>query len=384
MPSIYENFSARNEHEMCELFEVLLFMNFDEIMPGKMSKSDEKLKKKLSWSEGQIERLVKTRIINRIFRRWFQTNWGYETVSNYFEGETPRYELSRMYPGIRQGKDYFSVNLEKQDNDWKVKPYYYTESFLKSEGGIFMYGLKKLRENEKVGEPFFDVEFKGFIQWLDSKNTKTAKGDKEEHHAGNEFLKYWDLFLKMAPGNIVLNLKIKKLNKEEFSNLCFCIKDFLVKLFSSQPEGYDKYIYYDNAFAGLWETIRMFDGELLSYDELMNATKSEKKIEKFKKDARLKKSIECMHSLGILFDRYILFPIERYFNGAELVWTNHDIFLEDLSATILMLKGNPKHNKSGIEKDGLLDAISPFDLRYMWFIPCTAFRLTGAIFKYFH
>ncbi len=382
--SIYDNYAPRNEHEICDLFEMMLFMKVDKIMPGQMSKKDAKAKKSLTLSESEMEHFSKTGMINRIFRRWYQTNWGYENVSEYFEGETPRYELSRMYPGIKQGKDYLSVNLEKIGGEWKVRPYYYSESFLKSEGGIFMYGLKKLRENKKIGEPFFDVEFKEFISWLDFGNEAILKETKKEDHFDSEFLKYWDLFLRMAPSNIVLNLKIRRLCEQEFSDLCFAIKDFLVTLFSSQPEGYNEYIYYDKAFAGLWETIRVFDDELLSYAELMNATKNEKRIEKFKKDARLKKSIECMHALGILFDRYILFPIERYFNGAELVWTNHEIFLEDLSGTMLTLKGKLKYDKSDAVGNNFLDTISPFDLKYMWFIPCTAFRLTGNIFKYFH
>jgi hypothetical protein len=292
-----------------------------------------------------------------------------------------------MYPGIRQGKDYFSVNLEKQGGEWKIKPYYYTESFLKSEGGIFQYGLKKLREHGKSGkphEPFFDAEFKEFISWLDFGNAEIVKHGEEENNVNNEFLKYWDLFFRMAPSNIVLNLQIRRLNEEEFSDMCFAIKEFLITCFSSQPAGYQSYIDYDEAFGGLWETVRMFDNELLSYGDLMNATRNAKGIENFKKDAKLKKSIECMHSLGILFDRYILFPIERYFNGAELVWTDHDIFLQDLSATMLTLKGKLTHDLSALEDGDFLDTLDPYDLKYMWFIPCTAFRLTGEIFKYFH
>src|SRR3989344_6069545 len=120
-----------------------------------------------------------------------------------------------MYPGIRQGKDYFSVNLEKQGDEWNVRPYYYSDSFL--------------------------------------------------------------------------NIKIRKLNESEFLDLCFSIKNFLVKLFSSQPRGYNEYLLYDDAFGALWETIRVFDDELLSYAELITATKSGKNIEKFKKDQKPKK-----------------------------------------------------------------------------------------------
>lgn len=381
--SIYENYAPRSEQEMCELFEALLFMKTDEIMPGQMGKEDLKAKKKLTLSEKEMEMFSQSGIINRIFRRWYQTNWGYENVSNYFEGETPRQELSRNYPGIKRGKDYLSVNLEKRGSGWKIKPYYYPESFLKSEGDLFSYGLKQLREGkktEKIYEPFFDVEFKEFISWLDFGNT----ADGQESNGIGEFSKYWGLFFRMAPSNIVLNLRIRKLQEAEFTDLCISIKDFLVECFSSQPEGYNDYLYYDAVFGGLWETIRVFDSGLLSYNELMEATKSEKKIEKFKKDARLKKSIECMHALGILFDRYVLFPIERYFNGAELVWTNHDIFMEDLSATMLTLKGKLKYDKPNIGGGSFLNTISPYDLRYMWFVPCTAFRLTGEVFKYFH
>ena len=141
---------------------------------------------------------------------------------------------------------------------------------------------------------------------------------------------------------------------------------------------------YDDIFAGLWEAIRVFDSGVLSYEELMVATEHEKDVERFKKDKRLKNSLERMSNLGILFDRYILFPMERYFNGVELVWTNHDTFLDDLSATMLTLKGKLKPEELYIKDKNFLDVLSPYDLRYMWFSPCSAFRLTGEIFKYFH
>lgn len=384
MESIYDEYRPRSEKDMCDLFEDLLFMKYKQIIGDQLTEEDAKIGKKMVLSDKEQEKLSKLGIIGRIFRRWFQTNWGFEKFSEYFEGETPKQELSRIYPGIRRGKDYMSVNLEKQDKKWKIKPYFYSEGFLESKGGLFIFALEKLRKNNgKTREPFFDAEFKEFISWLDfgDKAIKKALGDD---YFENDFFKYWDLFLRMAPTNIVLNLGIRRLKEDEFSDLSFLIKETLINFFSSQPEGHIDYLSYDQIFNALWETIRLFDKDLFGYDEVMRFTQNEKNIIKFKKDARVRKSIECSHSLGILLDRYVLFPIDRYFNGVELVWTNKEVFLNDLAATIAILKGELKQGDIYVKSKDFLGGLSPFDLRYLWFSPCTVFRLTGSVFKYFH
>ncbi|KKP33211.1 MAG: hypothetical protein A2360_04840 [Candidatus Staskawiczbacteria bacterium RIFOXYB1_FULL_32_11] len=392
MKSIYDEYAPRNEHEICELFEDLLFMRTDEIMPGELGKEDLKEKEKFTLSDKEKEKLSKSGIINRIFRRWFQINWGWENVSEYFEGETPRQEMAHIYPGINRGKDYFSVNLEKIDNQWKIKPHYYPENFLKQNGGLFQYALKNLREqkdNKVIIEPFFDLEFKEFISWLDFGDDAIKKELKEKDNFGNDYYKYWDLFLRMTSGNIVLNLGIRRLNEDEFSDLCFDIKNCIINFFSSQLEGHKDYLYLDDLHKFLWNTVSRFDNKMISYEEITELTGSDKNISKFKKNENLKRSIELYHNLGVLMDRYIFFPIERYFNGIEQVWTSKEAFLDDLSATMMILKGELKQkdlylNKNDPEYNNYLDALSPYDLRYLWFVPCTAFRLTGDTFKYFH
>ena len=386
--NIYNNYMPRNEHQMCEMFEVLLFMRineFEEFIPEGLDQKESKQGENLKLNNKEIKDLSKKGIINRIFRRWYQTNWGYEKISDYFAGETPRQELSRIYPGINQGKDYLSVNLIKQGNDWKIKPYYYSERFLQAQGGLFLYGLKKLgkeKEQKKISEPFFDLEFKEFINWLDFAEQGIDKAIKHDYASKNDFFKYWNLFLKIASTNIVLNLGIEKLNEKQFCDFCFKIRDCLINFFASQSSGKDNYLYFDQIFSKLWEIIRKFDKNLMDYKELIEI--KETGIKKIKKDKRIKKSIKHFHTLGITLDRYILFPIERYFGGAETVWTDKQLFLNDLYVTIQVLKGNIDLNSIKNKKKAILDANSFFDLRYAWFSPCTTFRLIGPVFQYFH
>jgi hypothetical protein len=382
--SIYDHYLPRNEHQLCELFEVLLFMRteeFEEFIPGGFSEEEMEYEESFTLTDKEIEDLSKKGIINRIFRRWYQTNWGLENVSKHFSGETPRQELSRIYPKINQGKDYLSVNLEKQGKEWRVRPYYYSESFLEKQGGLFLYGLKRLKETgQEISEPFFDLDFAQFINWLNFGEVQIKEDNKFE----NEFFKYWNLFLEMAPINIISNLKLKKLNKKEFSELYFETKDCLIDFFSSQAYDKDSYLYFDQLFFELWQIMREFDRDLIDYEKLANL-----KIKEFKeldKDKKFKKSIESFYNLGILLDRYILFPIERYFNGAEMVWTDQKMFITDMFVTTQILKGkmNIERLKNRQRNISNILGIDPLDLRYMWFAPCTVFRLIGPIFQYFH
>jgi hypothetical protein len=93
--------------------------------------------------------------------------------------------------------------LEKQGKEWRSRPYY-SESFLEKQGGLFLYGLKKLKETgQEISEPFFDFGFSQFINWLNFAKTQIRKTNKNKNKFENEFFKYRDLFLEMAPINII-------------------------------------------------------------------------------------------------------------------------------------------------------------------------------------
>ena len=56
----------RNEKELCEIFEVLLFMDTEKFPYFEQEKSDDKYK----MNKEDISLLNKTGALNRIFRRW--------------------------------------------------------------------------------------------------------------------------------------------------------------------------------------------------------------------------------------------------------------------------------------------------------------------------
>ncbi|MBU2579186.1 hypothetical protein KKA09_03660, partial [Patescibacteria group bacterium] len=61
-----------------------------------------------------------------------------------------------------------------------------------------------------------------------------------------------------------------------------------------------------------------------------------------------------------------------------------ELFLNDLHITVQILKGNITEKDIKSEGENVLDIISPFDLKYLWFCPCTAIKLIGPVFQYFH
>ena len=63
---MYNNYSPRDEHWLCELFEDLLFMRTEEFM----SKEDQKESKEYRLSERELQNLNELGIVNRIFRKW--------------------------------------------------------------------------------------------------------------------------------------------------------------------------------------------------------------------------------------------------------------------------------------------------------------------------
>lgn len=378
MKSIYDEYRPRNEEELCSLFEDLLFLRVKDFSPELEEESSEH-----RLSNKDIAFLNKNGILNRIFRRWSQTTFGYEGLSKHFGGETPRQELARIRPGLNEGKEYFSVNLEKVREEWKVIPHYFSSEFLKKEGGVFRYGLKNLAKskNSSLVEPQLDIGFKTFVYLL-KKVEKSKNGTRKKTDFENDFAKYWNLFLEMGASQVVLNCGIK-FDKGEFNNVAKKFYNCLIYYFKQQSYGEDNYLSMDGIIFALWNVLRESNKNLPSFEEVADI---KLKAEKMKKDPQFKKAVEVFYRLSKAFDAYILFPIDRYFGLAEIVWTDKGSFFEDLGITFHLLKNNLKVENSREENgDKYLDVNDiALDLKYIWFCPCRSFRMIGSAFQYFH
>jgi len=373
----YNNYLPRNEYQLCELFEDLLFMRTEKFMPRDNQKESEKLK----LNKKEIQLLNELGILNRIFRRWFQITWGYEGSSKYFRGETPRQELAKLYPEFNQGEAYLSIKLIQQDKGWKIIPCYFSKKILEKEGGILGYGLKNL-ENSKDGivEPQSDCEFRTFINWL-KRGEKVARKIRPEIKLESEFIKYWILFLEIAPSNLVLSCQIE-LTGKELASLSLKFKNCLINFFSSQPYGEDNYLNTDEIVFQLWEILREFK-KMPTFKEVTRVQDRERR-ERMNKDKEFKKAVEILFRLGAGFDRYILFPLDRYFGGAEIVWTDQNSFFNDFTISIFFLKKKLKIKTTQSQREFLNIEDITYNIRHLWFAPSTSFRLFGSFFQYFH
>jgi len=373
---VYNNYLPRNEYQFCELFEDLLFMRVGKFM----SEEDQKESEKFKLTEKEIQLLNKLGVLNRIFRRWFQTTWGFEGNSEHFQGETPRQELSKLYPELNQGKEYFSVKLVKGDEGWKIVPCYFSKHFLEKEGGTFRYGLKNLKNSRnRLVEPQLDCEFRTFIDWL-KLGEKALRRQNKRVGFENEFVKYWTLFLELAPTNLVLNCGMK-LTEKEFASMSFKFRDCLIRFFGSQPHGKDNYLATDKIIFQLWEILKQTNKKLPAFEEMASIAEKKGRIEKSK---NFKEAEEVFYRLGATFDRYILFPIDRYFGQAEIVWTGQQTFFNDLTISTILLKRNLKMEITRVQREFLNVGDIVYNIRYLWFAPPTSFRLLGSALRYFH
>lgn len=372
------DFLPRNEYEMCGFFEDLLFMKTEKFSP-ELEPESEKLKLKLNDKDTAL--LDKTGVLNRIFRRWFQTTWLYEGKSSHFKGETPRQELARLYPDLENGWDFISVKLKKENEEWNIVPRYFSKRWLEEEKNVFEFGLKNLKnQKDELVEPQLDYEFKVFVDWL-SRAEKVAKKIRPERMKfENEFIKYLMLFFETAPSNIVLNCKMN-LSPEKFGKVSWKLREYLFLLFKNQPPGKDNYLDIDDVFFNCWNILRKADKNLLKYEEVIDI---KDRVKKIRQNKLVQKSAEIMYRLGVAFDRYFLFPLDRYFGGVEVVWTDKQAFLNELAVTINLLKNNLKikHNFT-MERKFLDIGDITYDIRYIWFAPSTSFRFLDSIYRYF-
>ena len=111
---------------------------------------------------------------------------------------------------------------------------------------------------------------------------------------------------------------------------------------------------------------------------------TEEKCKKINKDGELKRATEIFYRLGVAFDRYILFSLDRYLGGAEIVWTDQRNFFNNLMITIMLLKKKLKIDSSKNQKQFLDIGDMAYNIRHLWFAPSCSFRLLDPIFQYFH
>jgi len=374
-----DDFLPRNEYEMCGFFEDLLFMKIEKFSPELGSES-EKLKLRLTDKDTTL--LDKTGILNRIFRRWFQTTWLYEGESKHFKGATPRQELARLYPDLENGWDFMSVKLINNNKGWNIAPCYFSKKWLEEEKNVFEFGLKNLKnhKNEFV-EPQLDCEFEVFIDWL-SRAEKVAGKINPKMKFDNDFVKYLMLFFETIPSNIILNCRIDPdFTKEKFGKASFNLREYIFYLFKNQGRGKDDYWDIDDVFFNCWDILRGADKSLISYGDVIDIGN---RVQKIRANKSFKKSAEVLYRLGVAFDRYFLFPLDRYFGGMEVVWSDTQSFLNELAITINLLKNNLSIERDFKSERKFLDIGDiAYDIRYIWFAPSTSFRFLDSIYRYF-
>jgi len=371
-----EEFWERNEYEMCQIFGDLLFMNVEKFSPDLADDPD-----RICLDEKDIALLDKTNILNRIFRKWMQTAWLSEGDSQHFDGATPRQELAALYPDLDLGRDFISAKLQKNQNgEWAVVPAYFSRKMLKESGngGVFELGLKNIK-SAKWGEavpPHFDCEFAAFLGVLDI----SARFGRVAKKFKSDFDRYFSLFFHAAPAQVILNSGIN-LEEEKFVKMTYELCCYLNWLFEHQRKEKDDFFGMDPVFRVIWGIFQKFRPSLASYEKMVQLDEAAM-VRLAKNGKELRKSIEIFHRLGVAFDRYFLFPIDRYFGGMECVWTSRESFFDEMGLTITFLKNNlkpPEFNPKAKKDFDITDTLS--DLKYIWFAPPTAFRFLESLYN---
>ena len=371
----------RNERELCELFDNLLFMRTEKFTGFHKEKSDDAFK----LNEHDIRLLHNTGITGRIFRRWFQTNWGNMDWSTFFSGETPRQELSHYYPDIGSGNALLFAEMKERNREWRTAPHLFLKKDIAEGGGVFTLGLKNIKPRLSV--PSFDLGFKKFADYMFHME-KTAQGLKSYNPPEDEEEKWWRLFWEQVGASLVFNIKLE-LPQEQLLNIAFKIQDCLDYFVRQQRGGAGDFIEIDNLFAYLWDILMDNDKRLLSYAEMID--KNEALMDTRMSEPDYLYSTKVFFHLGHMFDEKILFPIDMYFGGVECVWTDHQNFLGALINTTMLLKNDlavfVDNTKLSAEEKRRMNYMSvgeiALNIECVWFAPPTVFRLLPRVTRYF-
>ena len=236
-------------------------------------------------------------------------------------------------------------------------------------------------QKNELAEPQLDCEFEVFVDWL-SRSEKVAKKINPKMKFDNNFSKYLMLFLETTSSNIILNCGVDiEPAKEKFGKVSFKLRDYIFWLFKNQGRGKDDYWDIDDVFLNCWDILREVDKNLIPYRDVIDLGR---RVQKISSNKLFKKSAEVMYRLGVAFDRYFLFPLDRYFGGMEVVWTDQKAFFNELAVTINLLKKNFKIERDFEAERKFLDIGDiAYDIRYIWLAPSTSFRFLDSIYRYF-
>jgi hypothetical protein len=298
-----EEFWERNEYEMCRIFGDLLFMNVEKFSPDLADDPD-----RVCLTEKDIALLDKSKILNRIFRKWMQTTWLNEGDSQHFDGATPRQELAALYPDLDLGRDFISAKLQKNQNgEWAVAPVYFSRKILKESGngGVFELGLKNI-ESAKRGEavpPHFDCEFAAFLGVLDI----SARFGRVTKKFKSDFDRYFSLFFHAAPVQVVLNSGIN-LEEEKFVKMTDELCRYLNWLFSHQRKEKDDFFGMDPVFRVIWGIFQKFRPSLASYEEMVQLDEAAM-VRLAKNGKELRKSMKFFIAWGLPLTVISFFPL---------------------------------------------------------------------------
>lgn len=366
----------RDENEMVELFEDLLFMRTEKFLGREVGKKDRDISSK------DIELLGTLGITDRIFRRWYQTTWHYHDFApKHFSGMTPRQELSIRYPALSTGHAYLSTELVKMDTGPKVLPHFFTQNIIESIGSIFSYGKNELsRQKTPKGEtilvpPSYDVGFKEFVSRMEEieQDIKKYKITTLPEDSEN---RYWQIFWQDVSLTLALNSELN-LPRKRLIELSVVLRFLFAAFAKGQGRNSGDFLSFDELFYNVWKICKDFDPKLISLEKLLFRNDSD--ISRILELKNGPYSFSVYYNLTNILDELFLFPADRYFGVVECVWTDKESFLRDLMMTINLLKNNlklpslggkdsPRYPKLNIEE-------KTTDIYRLWFSPPTAFRI---------
>lgn len=360
----------RNEYELCKIFEDLVFMKTEKFFSSSRSEP------KLNFTDKGLELLGTLGITGRIFRRWYQTNWGYNNPSRHFQGETPRQELSIRYPDLEKGLAYLTVELVRRESgQLGIVPHFFDKKSKEISKGLFTAGEDYETKNKtryKLSFPSYDPGFKEALSLIKTvdKEISGSIGFPEDQESKYLNLFWEDVFLAIA-----LNSEID-LPRDSLVEIASNIRIIFEKLIREQGTNRDNFISFDEAHYFIWQVLCHFDHKLLSQDILLGSH-DVKEILSYKNGEY---SLTVHYTLTNNLDELLFFPADRYFGAVECVWTDKMHFMQDMFATTELLNNNlimktfDKRSKreSRFESKMIEKASDPYSI---WYAPCTAFRI---------
>lgn len=307
---------------------------------------------------GDFVRLHQEGILDRMFRRWMQTNWSWRQWTTKIKGETPRQELGISHPGLQDGTATIALRCEEQNGVPSVIP---TLLDVGRGNALFLSGVQRGRFPSSVPtdtERRDDAEFASFLAWMRRGGGLT---DIE-----NDPYAPWRWFLNNVSTQLVAALPLI-VGHAERMRLAEEIRFFLHTAVKAQGVHLDDFIFFDELFYATWEALRTCE-KIPTLDALQAQIVEERHKHTMDHAKRL------LFFLGKFFDKYVLYPADRYFGALEIVWTDQASFVGDLAAISAVWKERQPIPEDTASDPMLVDTVQPAEL---WFSPCTAFRVLG-------